>query len=158
KTILFFFLTKIRTLYAAGDASGLGRQICWEATRKFGWRFLSVNFSSKKHDLGFALMTQLALAEQRFPRSHHDIASDFFALRKSYAGTRWGFTEGRNPSTPASHCDIAWAGALSSYVHAERKGSGGAVIVDDLPHTPMSEEERIRQHLLSDDTRLWTPY
>ena len=63
----------------------------------------------------FALMNQLSVAEKRFPRSEHDIAADFFALRKYYTGTRWTFDEGRNTFNPASHCDIAWAGALASY-------------------------------------------
>ena len=39
---------------AAGDATGLGKQICWEASQHFG-SFSSVNFSGKKHDLGFGL-------------------------------------------------------------------------------------------------------
>ena len=48
KTVLFFFLKNLRSVQAAGDASGLGKQICWEAAQKFSSRFLSVNFASKK--------------------------------------------------------------------------------------------------------------
>ena len=49
--------------------------------------FQTGQFSSKKHDLGFALMNQLASAHKRFPTSEQDIAADFFALRKSYEAT-----------------------------------------------------------------------
>ncbi|HEV2394087.1 MAG TPA: hypothetical protein VG146_17175 [Verrucomicrobiae bacterium] len=121
KTVLFYLLRRLPRLRAAGDESGLGRQICWEAASQFSSRFLKVNLASKKHDLGFALMNQLSTAEKRFPRSEQDIAADFFALRKSYTGTKWIFTEGRNTFNPASHCDIAWAAALASHTHANQK-------------------------------------
>src|SRR5438093_2272835 len=83
KTVLFHFLEHVPRLRAAGDESGLGRQICWEAAQRFSSRFAKVNLASKKHDLRFALMNQLSVAEQRFPFSHPDIAADFFALRKT---------------------------------------------------------------------------
>jgi len=99
---------------AAGDETGLGRQICWEAAKAFPGRFAAVNLGSRKHDIGFALMNQLATAEKRFPRSEQDIATDDAALRKSFHGNRWVFSEGTNTSNPASHCDIAWAGGLAT--------------------------------------------
>ena len=133
KTVLFCFLRELPSLQAAGDESGLGRQICWEAAQHFGSRFLKVNFASKKHDLGFALMNQLSVAEKRFPRSEQDIAADFFALRKTYIGTRWVFTEGRNSYNPASHCDIAWAGALATDAHARKKSLASPT--PDDPHS-----------------------
>jgi phage FluMu gp28-like protein len=129
QTVLFKFLTELRSVQAAGDASGLGRQICWEAANRFGSKFIQVQFSSKKHDLGFALMNQLATAQKRFPLSEQDIAADFFALRKHYQGTRWTFSEGRNHLNPASHCDIAWAGALATHAHIERKATVGAAVL-----------------------------
>jgi phage FluMu gp28-like protein len=118
---LFCFLEELKSVRAAGDESGLGRQICWEAASQFGGRFLKVNFASKKQDLGCALMNQLSVGEKRFPRSDQDIAGDFFALRKFYTGTRWVFSEGRNPYNPASHCDIAWAAALATHAHSQFK-------------------------------------
>jgi len=121
KTVLFYFLRKLNSVQGAGDESGLGRQICWEAASKFGSRFSKVNFTGKKHDLGFSLMNQLSVAEKRFPHAHQDIAADYFALRKVYTGTRWIFTEGRNTLNSASHCDIAWAGALATHAHTERR-------------------------------------
>jgi phage FluMu gp28-like protein len=116
-TVLHCFMRELPRARAAGDATGLGRQICWEAAKTFPGRFNTVNFSSKKHDLGFTLMNQLSVAQKRFPRSHQDIASDFFALRKSFQGRQWHFSEGQNSFNNASHCDIAWAGALATDAH-----------------------------------------
>src|SRR4051812_19247323 len=127
KTVLFYFLHQLPHLRAAGDESGLGRQICWEAAKQFPTRFQPVNFSSKKHDLGFSLMNQLSVAEKRFPKCEHDIAADYFALRKVFTGNRWIFTEGRNAHNPASHCDIAWAGALATCAHATKKSEAWAL-------------------------------
>jgi hypothetical protein len=131
KTVLFHFLRKLPGIQAAGDELGLGRQICWEAASQFSNRFLKVNFAAKKHDLGFSLMNQLSVAEKRLPHSHQDIAADFFALRKLHTGTRWVFNQGRNILNGASHCDIAWAGALSSHAHAERRHQAGACVIYD---------------------------
>ena len=113
KTVLFNFMSLPNT-HGAGDETGLGRQICWEALQKFGSKWKSVNFAGGKHDLGFTLMNQLSVADKRFPRSQHDIASDYFALKKVFNGNKWAFTEGKNALNQASHCDIAWAGALAS--------------------------------------------
>jgi phage FluMu gp28-like protein len=167
KTVLFFFFKKLPRLNGAGDESGLGRQICWEAASKFGSRFLKVNFGSKKQDLGFALMNQLSVAEKRFPRSQQDVAADFFALRKSHTGTRWIFSEGRNNYNSASHCDIAWAGALATYAHTQYKGGifaatimedGTIISSDQLPTAKDDEAQRIRLMMLSDDPRIWRPW
>ena len=126
--VLFCLLEELRPIYAAGDESGLGRQICWEAANQFGSRFTKVNFTAKKQDLGFALMNQLSIAEKRLPRNQPDIASDFFALRKAFSGTKWLFTEGRNSLNPLSHCDIAWAAALATYAHTHPRPQAGAMI------------------------------
>src|SRR6266700_8100021 len=131
KTVLFYFLRKLNSVQGAGDESGLGRQICWEAAKEFSSRFLKVNFTGKKHDLGFSLMNQLSVAEKRFPRAHQDIAADYFALHKLHTGTRWVFNERRNTLNAASHCDIAWAGALATHAHTERKSTAGACVVYD---------------------------
>ena len=120
ETTLFFLLRHLRSLQAAGDQNGLGRQICWKAANLFPGRFHQVNFTARKHDLGFALVNQLSLAQKRLPKSHHDIAADYFALRKNCVGQRWVFTETRNLCNQASHCDIAWAGALATEAHLTR--------------------------------------
>ena len=128
QTVLFKFMKDLRSVRGAGDASGLGRQICWDTAKRFSWGFTAVQFASKKHDLGFALMNQLATAKKRFPRSEQDIAADFFALRKSFEGTRWVFSEGRNTLNPVSHCDIAWAAALASEAHLQNRHTVWAVV------------------------------
>jgi hypothetical protein len=56
------------------------------------------------------------LARKRFPKSEPDIAADYFALRRIHTGTKWAFSEGKNSLNPASHCDIAWAGALATRI------------------------------------------
>jgi phage FluMu gp28-like protein len=126
KTVLFYFLRHQPRVQAAGDENGLGRQICWEAAKLFPSRFLKVNFTARKHDLGFALMNQLATAQKHIPRSQQDIAADYFALRKSFHAGRWVFTEGRNVLNPASHCDIAWAGGLATEANNQKKRTPGA--------------------------------
>jgi len=128
KTVLHYFLRHVPNIQGAGDGSGLGRQICWEAAKQFPSRFLAVNFTPKKHELGFALMNQLSVAEKRFPKSEPDIAADFFALRKVFTGNKWIFTEGLNAYNPASHCDIAWAGALASHAHTNKKSEPWALV------------------------------
>jgi phage FluMu gp28-like protein len=160
KTVLFYFLQHLPNLQAAGDESGLGRQICWEAAKQYSSRFMKVNFASKKHDLGFALMNQLSVAEKRFPKSEADIAADYFALRKTFTGTKWAFSEGRNTSNLASHCDIAWAGALATHAHTERRCSVGAAVLNDdgtiwsTDDSALSDEARM---LWSNDPRIWRP-
>jgi phage FluMu gp28-like protein len=164
KTVLFFFLANLKSVQAAGDESGLGRQICWEAAAQFSSRFLKVNLASKKHDLGFALMNQLSVAEKRFPRSEPDIAADYFALRKTHNGSKWAFSEGRNALNDPSHCDIAWAGALATHAHTERRCEIGVAVVydngwSDLDgfHPWSNETMRRAEHemLWSDDPRIW---
>lgn len=119
---LWTFLRMSSDIYGAGDETGLGRQICWETAQQFPGQFVGVNFASKKHDMGFALMNQLSVAEKRWPKGHQDISADYFALRKLFVGKRWVFTEGTNAHNPQSHCDIAWGGGLAS--EADRQGQG----------------------------------
>jgi phage FluMu gp28-like protein len=128
KTVLHTCLKLIPTVTGCGDETGLGRQICWETARVFHNCFFPINFRAEKHDLGFELMNQLCVAGKRFPRDGKDIAADFYALRKTYQGSRWVFSEGANPFSAASHCDIAWAGALSSRA-AKQIAAPGAIKV-----------------------------
>ena len=123
KTVLWTCHRRLSALQSAGDETGLGRQICWETAAQFPGIFTGVNFASEKHDMGFALMNQLSVAEKVFPKSEPDVAQDYFAMRKVYQGKRWVFTEGRNLLNAASHCDMAWSGALASKADA----AGGEV-------------------------------
>jgi hypothetical protein len=102
------------------------------------------------------------------PRCHQDIAAEFFALRKTHTGTRWTFSEGRNTSNPASHCDIAWAATLAAHAHTERRCTAGAAVLTDdgtihntddpLPLEPDITPEQYQQWLLpSNDPSLRKP-
>jgi phage FluMu gp28-like protein len=132
KTVLYTFMRELRSVQACGDETGLGRQICWEAAKQFSG-FRPINFSTEKHQIGFSLMNQLAVAEKRFPRSEPDIASDFFALRRHFAGSKWLFTEGTNALNANSHCDIAWAGGLATRAQIIYADVGAMVAYDDGP-------------------------
>jgi hypothetical protein len=109
-------------------------------------------------------MNQLATAQKRFPRIEQDIAADFFALRKLYQGTRWVFSEGPNHLNKPSHCDIAWAGALATHAHTERKPSAGAMVIYDHwdgvnaanaeAYQKLTPEERL---FWSNDPAIWKP-
>jgi len=107
------FMRGVAGLTAAGDETGLGRQICWERANEFPGQFTPVNFASSKHDMGFALMNRLSVGEKQFPKEWQDVAMDFFALRKTHNGKKWIFSEGTNNHLAYSHCDIAWSGGLS---------------------------------------------
>lgn len=112
--VVWHFMNRLPSVTGAGDETGLGKQICWQTAKEFPQRFHPVNFRSKKHDMGAVLMGQLQSAQKRFPRDEKDVGADYFALRKMHIGGTWKFSESKNPLNPASHCDIAWAGALSS--------------------------------------------
>lgn len=118
QTVLWHFMRRLPSITGAGDETGLGKQICWQTAKEFPERFFGVNFSTKKHDMGAVLMTQLQAIQKRFPREEKDVAADFFAMRKMFIGGSWKFSESKNPLNPASHCDIAWAGGLSSAADA----------------------------------------
>ena len=128
ETVLWAFLG-MGAVKGAGDETGLGKQVCWRTAQKFP-SFTGVNFRSEKHNMGHALMNQLAVAEKVFPTGENDIAQDFFSLRKNFGGGRWIFSEGRNNLNPASHCDIAWAGALAT--KADESGESGAFTAEAL--------------------------
>lgn len=133
ETVLWTHLRNLSAVQGAGDETGLGRQVCWRTTQNFPNQFKGVNFSSKKHEMGFALMNQLSTAEKIFPAAtaHDDIAQDYFTIRKTYSGGRWHFVSGRNNLNPASHGDIAWAGALSSEADKNQAVSVSAHVIDD---------------------------
>lgn len=109
-----WFMRHTPAVVGAGDETGLGRQICWQLEKGFAGQFTPVNFASEKHDMGFTLMNQLANAEKLWSDEDADLSSDYFALRKNFGAGRWKFSESDNPLNANSHCDMAWAGALSS--------------------------------------------
>jgi len=129
QTCLYWMMDHSAAVHGAGDETGLGRQICWNASKKFQGRFDPINFSSDKHDMGFALMTQMQVAEKQWPSAEKDIATDFFALRKLVSNGKWRFSEGTNQLNPHSHCDIAWAGALSTKASSQAGSGYSAVLI-----------------------------
>lgn len=133
ETVLWTFLSHLSAVQGAGDETGLGRQVCWRTAQQFPGQFQGVNFSSKKHEMGFALMNQLSTAEKLIPAdsAHDDIAQDFYSLRKTYTGGRWVFTAGRNNLNPNSHGDIAWSGALASYADIGSSVPVQAILIED---------------------------
>jgi phage FluMu gp28-like protein len=127
QTVLWTLHRRLPALRSAGDETGLGRQICWETAKYFSGVFTAVNFASEKHDMGFALMNQLSVAEKIFPKTEPDIAADYFAMRKIFSGKKWKFTEGRNLLNAASHCDIAWSGGLATRADQSQANMGAAI-------------------------------
>jgi phage FluMu gp28-like protein len=123
QTCLYWMMDHSAAVEGAGDETGLGRQICWNASKQFAGRFEPVNFSGEKHDMGFTLMTQLQLMQKQFPKDQPDIATDFYALHKVVKNGKPHFSEGTNQLNPSSHCDIAWSGALSTRASSQA-GSG----------------------------------
>lgn len=115
-TLLAYYPGEIR---GAGDETGLGRQICWETAQKFGGRFVGINFSARKQEMGAALMMQLSEGSKRFPKGEPDIGTDYYAIQKTWNGSKWVFSESLNRLNEASHCDIAWAGALATAADTE---------------------------------------
>ncbi len=132
ETVLWTFMRGLGGVKGAGDETGLGKQVCWRTAQKFP-NFTGINFSRDKHNMGFALMNQLAIAEKIIPTGEDDIAQDYFALRKNFAGGRWIFTAGRNNLNPASHGDIAWAGALAT--KADESAGVGTFTKETLSQT-----------------------
>lgn len=138
-----FFMSRLTAVSGAGDETGLGRKVCWELAQKFAGRFEQVNFASHKHDMGFALMNRLATAEKRWPKAWADVATDYFALRKTFVGNRWVFTAGTNNLNAASHCDIAWAGALSDRA-GQKAGYAGSIADMQAWGTPRASRDQER--------------
>jgi phage FluMu gp28-like protein len=116
------WLMQLPSITGRGDETGLGKDTCWHMTQEFPGRFLGVNFSRSKADMGTLLMTQLSEHRKVMPDNHPDIPADFYALQKTIQGNKVIFHEGPNEFNDASHCDIAWAGALAS--QADKEGGG----------------------------------
>lgn len=113
-----WFLTHLSAIQGCGDETGLGRNICWDMKQEFPTKFRGVNFSTLKVTMGMKLMDQLSAHQKIIPSGekdeHQDIAGDYYALQKVHQGGKVVFTETANEWNDASHCDIAWSGALSS--------------------------------------------
>jgi phage FluMu gp28-like protein len=114
----------------AGDKTGLGMQVCEELTESMGEaRFTGINFGQLKPELGTRIIKTFEDGRQEIPiaREHEDIAFDLHAIQKDQLPSgRARFFETQNPVNKESHCDIAWAIALSLMVGDEAGGWGYA--------------------------------
>jgi REP element-mobilizing transposase RayT len=89
----------------------------------------------------------------RFNRRHKEFGHVFPGRYKSL------IVDGSGNGNPASHCDIAWAGALATHAHTERKCSVGPAVLNDdgsiwSTDSSLSAEQAA---LWSDDPRIWRP-
>src|SRR5258705_8273025 len=73
RSTLFPYTTLFRSVCAAGDESGLGCQICWEASQQYSYKFTKVNFGAKK---------QKDRKSTRLNSSHLGISYAVFCLKK----------------------------------------------------------------------------
>ena len=104
-----------------GDATGLGMESNEVLRDTFGERWEPVDFGGKrKSELGSTLATTFGDGDQAIPPTdgpHKFIAADLYAIQKEDQGPtndrRLKLYEQPNPLRPESHCDIAYAGALS---------------------------------------------
>lgn len=103
-----------------GDETGLGRQICWNLAKLHHGRFEGVNFSSKKSDIGAALMARLAARQSELSAAHPDVTQDIYSIRKGVKGDRVFFFETKNELLTESHADIGWSAALASYADIDQ--------------------------------------
>lgn len=116
------------SLCGAGDATGAGMQVCEELQEEFGKsRFIGINFSAQKPDLGTRMQRAFEDGRQLLPAAtaHDDVARDIMGIRQeSLATGRIRFYETRNPLNKDSHCDMAWACALALAAGDDAKQQG----------------------------------
>lgn len=104
-----------------GDATGLGMQMCENLELDFpDERFLGVNFSAEKRDLGTRLIQAFEAGIQILPAEPLCIAADIGCIRKSTSADtqKLVFAEAENTYEPESHADMAWACTMSKLAHA----------------------------------------
>jgi len=118
------------TMIGAGDKTGLGMQVCEELETEFGAaRFVGINFSATKPELGTKLVRVFEDGRQILPAAHKydEIVYDIAGIRTDPTGPRVKFYESPNPVNKASHCDMAWSAALALFVGDDNSGAPGIV-------------------------------
>jgi phage FluMu gp28-like protein len=122
---LWYFLGNLPGhILAAGDETGLGKQICARTSNRFYGKFQGVNFGREKANIGTHLMNCLTEGTMRLPKSQPDVIEDFKVMRKDRANAgKYVFSEGRNSANKNSHCDIAWASGLAQWAECEMTNS-----------------------------------
>lgn len=122
-----FFMRRLPAIVGMGDETGLGKRTCWQMMQDFPGLFAGTNFSASKSDLGTLLMEHLSFHGKLMPDDleNQDIPHDFFAIQKINQPRKTLFAETANEFNEHSHCDIAWAGAMSSMAHKTNGNGGG---------------------------------
>jgi phage FluMu gp28-like protein len=119
KSALFWFLSQ-PGMKGAGDSTGIGKQITWEATQAFSGSFIGVPFTpTSKSRMGTRLMTQLQSGERRLATGNDDVAMDIYSMQKTTQGSQITFTATANPLNPASHGDMVCSAMLTPEIDLE---------------------------------------
>ena len=116
-------------MVGAGDATGLGMETCENLTALFTEsRFLSVNFSSDKMEIGTKMVKVFEDGAIALPdsRDDEDIQFDLAAIQIDASSKLTKFVETANPVNKLSHCDIAWSIGLALFVGGDGQGWGYA--------------------------------
>lgn len=122
KTALYWFLER-PGMKGAGDSTGIGKQITWEASQRFSGSFIGVPFTpASKSRMGTRLMTQLQSGERRLASGHDDVAMDIYSMQKTTQGSQIIFTATANPLNAASHGDMACSAMLTPEIDLEHGG------------------------------------
>jgi len=109
ETALDWFLQR-PGMRGAGDSTGIGKQITWNASQKFSGSFIGVPFNlTSKARMGLRLMMQLQNGTRLIARgeSNADISMDIFSLQKKTRDNTIIFNATKNSLNAASHCDMA---------------------------------------------------
>lgn len=111
-----------------GDATGLGMDSNETLSNLYGDNWESVNFGSKKSELGATALAAFRDGTQAIPPvdgPHKFIATDLYAIQRvsgsspgegsieQAKGDKLKLSEGENPMLPESHCDVAYSNFLS---------------------------------------------
>jgi len=126
--IVSTIMSAFPTMLGAGDKTGLGMQVCEELEDTFGdSRFVGVNFSSMKPELGTKLVRVYEDGRQILPAGsrYEEIFYDLAGIRtESLPSNRVRFYESPNPINKKSHCDIAWSNALAVFIGEDESPPG----------------------------------
>jgi phage FluMu gp28-like protein len=106
KTVLFYFLRMVRLVKATGDETGLGRQICWEASEYYRSVFSSVNFAGKKARPRFRSHEPARYCPEALPQKSSGYRLRLFRAPQSLSGQPldvYGRPELKQPRQPLRH-------------------------------------------------------
>jgi phage FluMu gp28-like protein len=141
----------------AGDATGLGMNVCENLFDSYPNRFLPVNFSATKPELGTLLTETFEKHLQAIPLEPAEIAEDLRGIRKdsSLRTSKMCYSESENRLNPLSHCDMAWSCALAKLAGKKLAGQvASESIGEEYDGGAMLPPHLARQHLGNERTLL----